>query len=124
MLSSILTFFFYKFSGVSPASPADYAARFGATLVEESQLPALAVSNFRAPAGEVLGAHYRPSLPKLVGDLHALALIDLDAAGLSEYRGLVAHAAPVAVALPAASGYAVSGYADSGYAVSGYASSY
>ena len=113
----------FKFLGVAPASPADFVAQFGATLVEESQLPALAVSHFRAPAGEVLGAHWRPSLPKLVGDLHALALIDLDAAGLSEYKGLIAHAAPVAIALPAAtaSGYATSGYATSGYATSGYA---
>ena len=107
MLSSILTFFFYKFSGVSPASPADYAARFGATLVEESQLPGLAVSNFTVPAGEVLGAHYRPTLPKLVGDLHALALIDLDAAGLSEYRGLAPAVAGSAVVVQG-SGFASS----------------
>jgi len=76
--------------GVTGANPAEYAARFGATLVEESQLPALAVSHLNAPAGEVLGAHWRQTLPKLVGDLHALALIDLDAAGLSEYKGLAA----------------------------------
>ena len=94
----------YKFLGVTGANPAEYAARFGATLVEESQLPALAVSHFNAPAGEVLGAHWRPTLPKLVGDLHALALIDLDAAGLSEYRGL----APAGSAVAIGSGFASS----------------
>ena len=95
----------FKFLGVAAANPAEYAAKYGATLVEESQLPALAVNHFKPPAGETLGAHFRPKLPKLVGDLHALSLINLDAHGLAAYKQTVP--APLAVEPPAAAAASV-----------------
>ena len=57
----------FRFLGVVPASPAHYAARFGNSLTPASNIPHLAVSNFKPPTGEVLGIHYRPDVPKLVG---------------------------------------------------------
>jgi hypothetical protein len=83
----------FKFLGVAPASPAQFAAQFGATLTHASRLPQLVVNHFQAPPGEVLGTNYRPDLPTLVGDVAALSLINLDAAGLSEYKHIVPRAA-------------------------------
>jgi hypothetical protein len=125
----------FKFLGVLSANPDEYRAKYGASLVEESQLPALAVNHFKPPAGEVLGAHYRPKLPKLVGDLQALSLINLNVHGLGAYKQIipaaplaVEAAASVAAAEPAApSTYATSTVLSGNYETtygSGFASSF
>jgi hypothetical protein len=87
----------FKFLGVAPASPSQYASQFGASLTHSSRLPQLVVNRFQAPPGEVLGIHYKPDVPRLVGDVAALSLINLDAAGLSEYKHLVPAAPAVAI---------------------------
>ena len=111
----------YKFLGVAPASPAQYAATHGASLVHASQLPQLATAHFRAPAGEVLGVQYRPDIPQLVGDVAALRFIDLDAAGLSEYKNFAPQLAPVAASASYALNSASASYAA---ASNSFASSY
>lgn len=87
----------FKFLGVAPASPSQYASQFGASLTHASRLPQLVVNRFQAPPGEVLGIHYKPDVPRLVGDVAALSLINLDAAGLSEYKNLASAAPAVAI---------------------------
>ena len=87
----------FKFLGVAPASPSQYASQFGASLTHASRLPQLVVNRFQAPQGEVLGIHYKPDVPRLVGDIAALSLINLDAAGLSEYKHLAPAAPAVAI---------------------------
>ena len=78
----------HRFLGTSPASPSQYVAHFGVMLTPAVKLPQV-VYQFSTPPGEVLGAQYRPDVPKLVGDIWALKLVDLDAAGLSEYKALL-----------------------------------
>ena len=78
----------FKALGIAEANPAEYTARYGSGLVETAKLPEVVVANFKAPEGHVFGSDYKPKLPKLVGDLHALGLIDLDKVGLSEYKSL------------------------------------
>ena len=79
----------FKALGVAMANPAEYLTQFGPGLVEAAQLPGVVVANFVAPVGQVFGSNYTPDLPKLIGDLHALSLIDLDQAGLAEYKSFV-----------------------------------
>jgi hypothetical protein len=79
----------FKNLGVLRASPADYVAQYGASLVQSASLPAF-VKEFRTPAGLVLAAESSFSgLYELEGDVAALRLIDLNANGLSEYASYV-----------------------------------
>ena len=88
----------FKFLGVNTANPTDYASKYGASLADASQLPAIAANHFRPPNGESLAVEQHPTLPRLVGDLHALSLINLDAHGLGAYKHLLGSAQAVHVA--------------------------
>ena len=115
-----------KHLGIVGASPADYAARFGGSLVDASQIPSLA-QGVRPGNGELLAVEGGPKAPRLVGDLHALALANAHRGGhVAVAAPAIAYAAAPAVtyAAPAASGFvAASGPAytavGSDYAASG-----
>ena len=83
--------------GVSAASPAQYAATFGASLVHPSAIPALA-RNVRPANGEVLAAESLPKPVRLVGDVAALSLINRAAPAAT----LLAAPAATLLAAPAA----------------------
>lgn len=73
------------FLGVQVASPAAYAAAFGASLLNASQLPTEA-GRFQTPAGQKLAVEAdSDETPVLTGDVRALALINLGCHGLNEY---------------------------------------
>ena len=75
--------------GVIRASPADYVAQYGASLIQSASLPAF-VREFSTPAGLVLAAESSFSgFYELEGDVAALKLIDLNANGLSEYASYI-----------------------------------
>ena len=72
--------------GVNIADPAYYTSVFGANLTDPYQLPA-EVNQFQPPVGERLAVNSNPNeVPRLVGDVDALGLVDLDSVGLSEYK--------------------------------------
>jgi len=74
----------FRFLGQECAQPGQTGS---GQVVATGQLPQFALSQ-QAPAGERWASDARPGddIPKLVGDLEALKLIDLDREGLSEYR--------------------------------------
>ena len=75
----------FTFLGVQEADPAAYVAKYGQELVTD--LPAIARDlRIELPANETLGLDYRPEVPRLVGDVHALRFVNLDAAGLQHYK--------------------------------------
>ena len=61
--------------GTSHADPAQYAAQFGASLVDSAAIPAVA-RNVRPANGAVLAAESTPKPVKFVGDLAALKLLN------------------------------------------------
>lgn len=67
----------------------EYVKRYGSSLKTASELPDF-VLDIKPPNGVVLAADYQyngpASPPELEGDVHALRLIDLERAGLGEYR--------------------------------------
>jgi hypothetical protein len=75
----------YHFLGVQIVCPVQYAATFGATLVDASQLPR-EVANFATPAGETLAVNSNSDMiPALTGAVASLRLINLACNGLAEY---------------------------------------
>jgi hypothetical protein len=79
----------FKYLGIIRANPVEYVKRYGASLKTARELPDF-VLDIKPPNGVVLAADYQyngpQNTPELEGDLHALRLIDLDRAGLGEYR--------------------------------------
>ena len=72
--------------GISRADPEKYSEMYCSTMVNASELPEFAIESSKLH-GYVLASDYtEPYFMKLEGDIHALALIDLDAEGLSEYK--------------------------------------
>ena len=76
----------FRVLGVVEIDPQQYISQYGPQLASASQLPSVVVENFKPPVGQTLAVDYRPDLPRLVGDIEALRLIDLDKAGLGEYK--------------------------------------
>jgi hypothetical protein len=75
----------FHFLGVQVADPVAYAATFGATLADASQLPR-EVAQFPTPAGETLAVNSNSDMiPALVGAVPTLRLINLACNGLAEY---------------------------------------
>ena len=69
----------YTFLGVIDCDPADYVARYGPDLTPSQNLPRIAYeANFKPPPNETFGLNYRPDVPKLVGDVEALRLINFN----------------------------------------------
>lgn len=78
----------YKYLGVIKANPVEYINRYGDSLTKSSQLPHF-VREIKNPRGLVLAADMAEEQQKpheLYGDLHALAMVDLEREGLGEYR--------------------------------------
>lgn len=76
----------YKFLGVIRADPADYAKRYGDSLLNAEELP-LFVKEIPTPSGLILASEQAPqSNYNLIGDTDALQLVDLDKEGLKEYK--------------------------------------
>jgi hypothetical protein len=80
---------FSLYAGIIRANPVEYVKRYGASLKASRDLPDF-VLDIKPPNGVVLAADYQYNGPQhvheLEGDVHALRLVDLDRAGLSEYR--------------------------------------
>ena len=75
----------FHFLGVQTADPVAYAAQFGASLADASQLPR-EVAQFATPAGETLAVNSNSDMiPALTGAVASLRLINLACNGLSEY---------------------------------------
>jgi hypothetical protein len=75
----------FHFLGVQIVDPVAYAATFGATLADASQLPR-EVAQFPTPPGETLAVNSNSDMiPALVGAVGSLNLINLACNGLSEY---------------------------------------
>ena len=75
----------FHFLGVQIVCPVQYAATYGATLVDASQLPR-EVAHFATPAGETLAVNSNSDMiPALVGAVPTLRLINLACNGLAEY---------------------------------------
>ena len=77
----------FSFEGVEVVNPEEYRSRFSGSMVTADRLPNF-VSQFQAPpAGTRLAVNYNAeALPRLVGAVDKLRLIDLDRYGLSGYR--------------------------------------
>ena len=75
----------FIFLGVAKVDPDQYISQYASLLASAGQLPEIAVEHFKPPLGQTLGVDYRPDLPRLVGDIEALRLIDLNAEGLGDY---------------------------------------
>lgn len=71
--------------GILKADPNDYRKMYGPTLKKTSELPSIA-HEVPVPPGLALAADYKPTAPRLSGDLDALKLINLEEHGLSEYK--------------------------------------
>lgn len=80
----------FKLIGISKTNPSDYLAHHGELLDKNDRKPKKITKHIKAhvkaPKGVRLGVKYKPDVPKLIGDIEALKLIDLDACGLSEYK--------------------------------------
>ena len=102
----------YKYLGGARTNPAQYVSHFAGMLADAKQLPKVVIKHFKAPKGNKLGEKYRPDVPKLIGDVDALKLIDLDAVGLSDYKKYFKHASiePVLVTETDVTGQHVSKY--------------
>ena len=75
----------FHFLGVQVTDPVAYAATFGATLADASQLPR-EVAQFATPVGETLAVNSNSDMiPALVGAVPALRFINLACNGLAEY---------------------------------------
>ena len=75
----------YNFLGVEEVDPISYTARYGATLLDASQLPS-DISHFHTPTNEVLAINSNSNeVPKLTGDVEFLKYINLTCHGLKEY---------------------------------------
>ena len=76
----------YKDLGVVRANPAEYVAKYGDVLKPADQLPSF-VKSIKSDSGIKLAAENEPSTQhELVGDIHALRLIDLEREGLDQYK--------------------------------------
>ena len=84
------------------ADPADYVAKYGESMFESHELPAV-VNEFETPEGLRLAAESQPATSyELEGDIEALKLIDLEKEGLEEYRDFLNRFSQAAAALPQA----------------------
>lgn len=70
--------------GVSEADPCAYKKKYGSSLKDASKLPSFA-KKVKAP-GKLAADSKNGGVFKLVGDLEAFKLINLDEVGMSEYR--------------------------------------
>lgn len=81
----------FKDLGVIRANPAEYVARYGATLKTARELPPF-VLEIKPPAGVVLASEQQfNNVYELEGDVQALRLVDLDREGLGEYKQFVSR---------------------------------
>lgn len=81
----------FKDLGVIRANPAEYVARYGATLKTARELPPF-VLEIKPPAGVVLASEQQSNnVYELEGDVQALRLVDLDREGLGEYKQFVSR---------------------------------
>lgn len=79
----------FKYLGVIRANPNEYVNRYRNLLKSSSDLPEF-VKEIPTPHGVKLACDKpTPSVYELEGDVDALRLVDLDRAGLSEYKPLV-----------------------------------
>lgn len=81
----------FKFEGVTSEVPGEYISRFGNDLLSTKNLPPEFVDKFDVPPGEKLGSHYLSDVPKLIGDIEALKLVDLEENDLSQYAHYVKY---------------------------------
>ena len=88
--------------GIAAASPAQYVATFGASLVPASAVPALS-RGIRPANGARLAAEHPPHPVRLVGDVAALSLINRAANHLAASGSFAAPAAILSAAAPAIS---------------------
>ena len=75
----------FNFLGVQSVNPNAYAAHFGQSLVDGSQIPPVPLPNGARLARESFG----PKIPVLTGDVGVLRGLDLDCYGLGEYKNQV-----------------------------------
>ena len=82
----------FKNLGTQLADPEEYSRRFGTDLLRHEDFRK-AASNLGAPE-DVLNSnsHVQVGLPELEGEVEALRLVDLEKAGLSEYRSYLNNA--------------------------------
>lgn len=82
-----------KHLGVSRMNTEEYRRRYGKQLQRASEFP-VELRNLRPPSdvGTLWADNQQRPAVKLVGDLHALALVDLDREGLGHYRDQLVRA--------------------------------
>ena len=79
----------FKDLGIVRANPIEYIERYGPTLKQGPELPTF-IKEIKPPKGVILAADVKkPYVYELEGDVHALALVDLERENLTEYRSLL-----------------------------------
>jgi hypothetical protein len=78
----------FKDLGVVRVNPKEYIEKYGSALQSINEMPDV-VKEIEAQNKLILAADASESIYELVGDIQALALIDLEKEGLSEYKSLV-----------------------------------
>ena len=83
-----------KYSGIAPTgNPTHYNQQYGSLLLDQPKVAKIPLNIFKKTSQQ-LATNQRSDLPTLIGDIEALKLIDLDAAGLSEYKNFVSNILP------------------------------
>jgi hypothetical protein len=72
--------------GIARTDPVLYSEMYASTMVNASQLPEFVIEASNQHGYELAADCINPYYLELEGDIHALALIDLDKEGLSEYK--------------------------------------
>lgn len=75
-----------RYLGVSKMDPDEYIEMHGETLKSAEELPQYVLDIETPNDLELASETKRNSVPRLVGDLEALKLIDLELEGLAEYQ--------------------------------------
>jgi len=91
----------YKNLGVQAANPAEYVAKYGASLKSTCELPKFALDMKPTDGSDPNACPAKEH--KLVGDLNALNLIDLDKEGLGIYKKYLNQSSPNCSISPSAS---------------------
>jgi hypothetical protein len=74
----------YTFLGVIECDPSEYVRRYGPELAAPQDLPPIAYeANFKPPLSETFAINYRPDVPRLVGDVEALRLLNLNPSAIN-----------------------------------------
>lgn len=79
----------FKYLGVISADPKDYASRFQDKLISRSNI-AHFVDEIKLPDEKLLNQNQEDDCEELMGDVEALAMIDLEREGLGQYRKYLA----------------------------------